>query len=125
MIRSVRLLLCSLFCSLALVASARALTVAEIADVSPKVDEAPAPVRMVAPEYPAALRESKTSGLVSVIVVVDEGGDVLAAEVSKASNDEFKDPALDAVRRWKFKPAKLGGKSVKVRVTIPVRFTAV
>ena len=113
----------TLLCSFALAASARALTVAEITDVSPTVDEAPAPLRTFAPDYPAALRDAKVNGVVSVVLVVDETGEVLAAEVSKSSHDDFRGPALDAIRRWKFKPAKLAGKAVKVKVTIPVRFS--
>ena len=113
----------TLLCSFALAASARALTVAEITDISPKVDEAPAPLRTFAPDYPAALRDAKINGVVSVVLVVDETGEVLAAEVSKSSHDDFRGPALDAIRRWKFKPAKLAGKAVKVKVTIPVRFS--
>ena len=119
-----RHLLTVVLSSCALAASASALTIAEIADVSPKVDEAPSPVRTVAPDYPGSLREAKVNGVVSIVLVVDETGEVLAAEVSKTSHDEFKEPALDAIRRWKFKPAKLEGKPVNVKVTIPVRFTA-
>lgn len=111
-------------CSFALAASASALTVAEITDVSPKVDEAPAPVRTVAPDYPGSLREAKVNGVVSIVLVVDESGDVLAAEVAKSTHDDFTSPALNAIRRWKFRPAKVAGKAVKVKVTIPVRFTA-
>ena len=114
----------TLLSSFALAVSASALTVAEITDVSPKVDEAPAPLRTFAPDYPTALRDAKVNGVVSVVLVVDETGEVLAAEVSKSSHDDFKGPALDAIRRWKFKPAKLDGKAVKVKVTIPVRFSA-
>jgi len=110
-------------CSFALVASASALTVAEITDVSPNVDEVPSPVRTFVPEYPDSLRNAKVAGLVTVMIVIDESGDVIAAEVVKTSHDDFSEPAVAAVRRWKFKPAKLDGKSVKVKVTIPVRFT--
>jgi periplasmic protein TonB len=113
----------TLLCSFALAVSASAITVAEITDVSPKVDEAPTPLRTFAPDYPTALRAAKVNGVVSVVLVVDETGEVLAAEVAKSSHDDFKGPALDAIRRWKFKPAKLDGKNVKVKVTIPVRFT--
>lgn len=111
-----------LFCSFALAATAPALTVAEITDVSPKVDEAPAPVRTFAPDYPASLRAAKVNGVVSIVIVVDESGEVLAAEVAKTTHENFNEPALDAIRRWKFKPAKLDGRPVKVKVTIPVRF---
>lgn len=105
------------------VPAAHAVTVAEIADVSPKVDEAPTPVKTVMPDYPANLRQDKVSGIVSILVVVDEKGEVLAAEVSKSTHEDFRAPALEAVRRWKFKPALLAGKAVRVKLTIPVRFT--
>jgi protein TonB len=100
-----------------------ALSVAEITDVSPKSDEAPVPVRTTAPEYPAELRQAEIQGLVTIVSVVDETGNVLACEISKSTNEGFNEVALAAVRKWKFKPAKLGGKAVKVKVTIPVRFT--
>lgn len=48
---------------------------------------------------------------------------MVSCEVVKATNEAFKQPALDAAKGWKFKPAKNGGKAVKVRVTLPVRFT--
>ena len=100
-----------------------ALSVAEITDVSPKSDEAPVPVRTTPPEYPAELRQAEVQGLVTIVSVVDESGNVLACEISKSTNEGFNEVALAAVRKWKFKPAKLGGKAVKVKVTIPVRFT--
>ncbi len=118
-----------LFCSiiaiaLLSVAPLRALTVAEITDVTPKVDEPPVPIRTTAPDYPADLEKAKIEGIVSVVVVIDEVGAVLACEVSKSTNEGFNAAAIKAVQKWKFKPAQLGNKSVKVRVSIPVRFSA-
>ena len=100
-----------------------ALSVAEITDVTPKVDEPPVPIRTTAPDYPADLKQTKVEGIVSVVVVIDEVGGVIACEVSKSTNVGFNEAATKAVQKWKFKPAKLGGKTVKVRVTIPVRFS--
>jgi protein TonB len=112
-------------CSFAWVASAQALTVAEVTDVSTTVDEPPVPLKTCAPDYPAALREAKVNGVVILVVIIDESGAVLVAEVGKSSHEDFKEPALEAMRRWKFKAAKFEGKPVKFRATIPVRFTAV
>ncbi len=100
-----------------------ALSVAEITDITPKVDEPPVPIRTTAPDYPAELQKKKVEGIVSVIVVIDEVGGVIACEASKSTNEGFNEPATKAVQKWKFKPAKLGGKTVKVKVTIPVRFS--
>lgn len=101
-----------------------ALTVAEITDVMPKVDVAPVPMQTPPPKYPEALRKAGVSGLVLVTVVVDETGNVLASEIKKSSQPEFEAPALEAIADWKFKPATLGDKPVKVRVSIPIRFNA-
>jgi protein TonB len=88
-----------------------------------KVDEAPVATKMLPPQYPDALKASKVSGLVAVSAVIDESGNVVTCEVVKATNDAFKEPALAAAKDWKFKPAMIAGKPVKVRVTLPLRFT--
>ena len=100
-----------------------ALSVAEITDITPKVDENPVPVRTTTPEYPKQLKADSVNGIVTVVVVVDESGSVLACEVAKSTHAGFNDSAIEAVKKWKFKPAVLAGKPVKVRVTIPVRFS--
>ena len=100
-----------------------ALTVSEISDITPKVDEAPVPVQTTQPKYPEALRKEGVSGLVLVTLVIDEHGAVIASEIKKSSNEAFSAPALEAIVNWKFKPAKVGDKAVKVRVNIPIRFT--
>jgi len=100
-----------------------ALTVSEIADVTPKVDEAPVPIQTPPPKYPESLRKEGTSGLVLVTIVIDEQGSVIASEIKKTSNEAFSAPALEAIANWKFKPAKLGAKAVKVRVSVPIRFS--
>jgi protein TonB len=84
--------------------------------------EPPVPVRTVPPEYPGALKRSGVSGIVTVNCLIDEKGDVQEITLEKASEDAFIQPALEAVRKWKFKPAKKGGVAVAIRVSIPVRF---
>jgi periplasmic protein TonB len=113
----------TILASFALALCLRAQSVADITDALSKVDEPPVPVKTVAPEYPADLRRNNVGGVASILMVIDEKGEVLAAEVTKVSRDEFKQPALDAVRKWKFKPAETAGKAVKVKVTIPIRFS--
>ena len=100
-----------------------ALSVADVTDAVAKVDEAPVPIRTVAPAYPVALRQANVQGLVSVQIVVDESGTVIACDVLKSTRDEFRQPSVDAVQAWKFKPAKVAGKPVKVRITVPLKFT--
>ncbi|MBL9205542.1 MAG: energy transducer TonB [Opitutaceae bacterium] len=87
-----------------------------------KVEEPPVPVKTPPPKYPEAMRRDGVSGVVAVTVVIDEKGSVTEATVSKSTHPDFERPSLDAMRSWKFKPAKVGGEPVKVRVTVPMRF---
>lgn len=91
-------------------------------EIHTKVDEPPVPLKTPPPKYPDGKRRDGVSGLVAVSVVIDEKGAVVSSEISKASHKDFEQPSLDAVKNWKFKPAKLAGAAVKVRVTIPLRF---
>lgn len=84
--------------------------------------EPPVPVRTVPPEYPAAMRDKKASGVVTVNCLVDEKGNVSESRVEKSTNEAFDQAALEAVKRWKFKPARQDGNPVSIRVSIPVRF---
>ena len=84
--------------------------------------EPPVPVRTVAPKYPEAMRRDGASGVVTVSCTIDEMGNVQEPKVEKASNTVFCEPALEALRKWKFKPAKRGGSAVAIHVTFPIKF---
>lgn len=86
-------------------------------------DEPPTPLRTQAPRYPAELRRDGITGMVSISVTIDEKGAVTSATVTKSTNPGFDNAALEAVRQWKFKPAKKGGQPVAVTVVLPIRFT--
>jgi len=87
-----------------------------------KVDENPAPVKTSKPVYPMQLKRDGTTGLVALTCVIDEKGEVLSVKVSRSSHPGFDNAAMEALQKWKFKPAKKDGKAVKVKVTIPFRF---
>ena len=86
--------------------------------------EPPVPVRTIAPRFPDEMRRNGSSGLVTVSCLIDEKGNVTESKVVKASNDAFAEPAMEAVKKWKFKPAKKDGEAVAIRVNIPVQFNA-
>jgi protein TonB len=85
--------------------------------------EPPVPVRMVPPKFPSDMRREGTGGVVTVKCTIDEKGNVTDPVVEKASNDAFIAPALEALRKWKFKPAKKGGTPVALKVSIPIQFS--
>lgn len=86
--------------------------------------EPPVPVRTVAPDYPRELRDQKVSGVVMVKCTIDEQGNVSETEIAKSSNESFDKFAIDALKKWKFKPGKQDGAPVAMTVTIPVKFVA-
>jgi len=84
--------------------------------------EPPVPVRTVAPDVPSSFSRSGSVGLVTANFVVDEKGNVQDPTVVKSSHAELEQPALAAIKKWRFKPAKKDGVAVAVHVTIPIKF---
>lgn len=91
-------------------------------DAVTKFDKPPVPTKTPPPAYPSSLKG--VNGMVAVVVIIDEKGSVIDATVTKSSDPAFEDPSIDAIKRWKFKPAEKDGQAVKAKVTIPVRFNA-
>ncbi len=108
-----------LFLFIGLVSSLRA---QDANGVYSHVDVKPAPIRTLRPEYPYQLKRDGVEGIVAVTFIIDEHGNVVDPEVKKSSNDGFNQSAVKAIAQWKFRPAKVGGKPVKCRVTVPIRF---
>lgn len=100
---------------------ALALAIATPAFAQSKIDPAVV-VRTVEPEYPADLKEAHVMGVVVVNFVVDEQGNVSEPTVQKSSNAGFEKPALEAVKKWKFKPARKDGVPVAKKVSVPIKF---
>ena len=76
-----------------------------------------------APVYPTLSRRMGEQGRVMLRVYVDVDGAPSKLEVRSSSGSERLDQsALDAVRRWKFAPAKQGDKAVAAWVVVPISF---
>jgi protein TonB len=87
-----------------------------------EVDEPAQPLVQVQPEYPEVARKAGLEGKVIVAAVVDENGDVIEASILYSSNPIFNEVALNAVKKIKFKPARLKDKPVEAIVRIPFVF---
>ena len=85
--------------------------------------EPPVPVRTVPPVYPNQLRRDGIAGVVTISCVVDEQGNVQNPVVEKSTNDGFNDAAVEALKKWKFKPAKIDGAPVAKKIMIPLKFS--
>ncbi|MBX3244731.1 MAG: energy transducer TonB [Acidobacteria bacterium] len=63
------------------------------------------------PQYPAAARQLRATGIVRVDIVVDEEGNV--AEIKKMQGHTLlQNAARDAIKKWKFKPFTRDGRPV-------------
>lgn len=89
-----------------------------------QLDRVPRAVVQPAPRYPEMMRRDGVDGSVTVEFVVGTDGRVLHAEVVKWSHREFVEPAVRAVREWRFEPGKQNGRKVKFRMAVPIEFNA-
>lgn len=74
------------------------------------------------PIYTEMARRARLQGVVIVEAIINERGEVVNARILKGLPMGLDKAALDAVQRWKFKPATLAGKPVKVFYTLTVNF---
>ena len=75
------------------------------------------------PDYPARARREGKEGRVLLRVLVDEQGKSKSVEVGDSSGSEALDrAAAEAIKRWRFSPARYGNKSVESWVKIPIDF---
>jgi TonB family protein len=82
---------------------------------------APTKIRDVRPAYPQEAKAAGVQGIVILEVIIDPMGDVADAHVIK-SVPMLDEPALEAVRQWRFTPTLLNGEPVPVVMTVTVNF---
>jgi protein TonB len=88
------------------------------------LDQKPRPIFQRPPSYPQELRKQKRQGTVYVLFTVDRQGRVTDAKVDKSTDPAFEQPALEAVKQWKFEPGTRKGEPVQFRMRIPITFNA-
>lgn len=76
------------------------------------------------PEYPPQSRALEEEGVVKLKVRVSAEGRARTVEMAKSSGFKRLDTAaLEAVRQWRFVPAKQDGQAIEDTVIVPLRFT--
>ncbi|HWN97625.1 MAG TPA: energy transducer TonB [Methylomirabilota bacterium] len=93
----------------------------DVVDVS-DLERRPEPVSQIAPAYPPELRKAKIEGAVTLLFLLSEDGRVEEARVENSSRPEFEKPALEAIRKWRFRPGTKDGQPVRTYLRIPMRF---
>ena len=84
----------------------------------------PTPIQTPAPRYPAQAARRGLGGTVRVRADVDaDGVPVSVAVVEGSGTRELDRAALDAVRRWRFRPGMVDGRPVPGSVVVPIEFS--
>ncbi|HEX5704574.1 MAG TPA: energy transducer TonB [Pyrinomonadaceae bacterium] len=78
-------------------------------------------IELPRPTYPTIAKQARIQGPVNVQIVIDETGKVISAQAVKGS-PMLTQAAVDAARRARFTPTKLGDQPVKVQGVITYNF---
>jgi TonB family protein len=80
-------------------------------------------LHMVRPEYPRIAIDADIEGLVKVQARIDTEGKVTEVEVLESEVDaSCEEETLRAMRLWRFRPYRIGGRPVPFSVIVPFRF---
>ena len=75
------------------------------------------------PDYPESARREGQEGRVLLRVLVDDRGRIKSVEISNSSGSDALDrAAAEAIRRWRFHPARYGDQPVESWLRIPIEF---
>jgi TonB family protein len=85
--------------------------------------EMPKLARMVHPVYPPDAKAAGIEGSVVLQVVITAEGSPVSLKVISSPADNLSQAAMDAVRGWKWEPAKLNGAPVEVVSDVTIDFT--
>jgi len=82
----------------------------------------PVPIYKIEPEYSEEARKAKYSGTVLLSVVIDKDGLTRDIHVIRPLGLGLDEKAIEAVTKWRFRPAMKGGHAVAVQANIEVNF---
>lgn len=84
--------------------------------------KAPVAISRIDPVYPEVARKARIQGIVIVEAIIDKHGSVRDVKVLKGLPFGLDQAAVDAVKRWRFKPGTLNGAPVDVIFNLTVNF---
>ena len=83
----------------------------------------PMPVHQVQPRYTEAARRAGVQGMVILEAIIDERGQVSNVRVLRSLPMGLDREAIEAVKQWRYRPAMLNGRPVRVYFTLTANFT--
>ena len=84
--------------------------------------KAPQLQQKVEPSYPEAARKARMEGVVILEAIITASGSVEEVKVLKSVNPLLDASAVRAVQQWRYRPATLNGRAVRVYLTVTVTF---
>ncbi len=73
------------------------------------------------PVYPLVAQEANVQGDVVVKTTVDEAGHVTHMDVVSGPT-MLRQPAIDALKRWRYEPSKLNGQPIAIQMLVTIKF---
>ena len=85
-------------------------------------DKSPKVIQKVEPVYPDSALKLNLEGRVTCKIWIDKMGDVRDIEIIRSSSDLFTQPAMDAVKQYKFAPARFEEAPIDIWMPIMIPF---
>jgi TonB family protein len=85
----------------------------------------PVPVHKVDPKYPPALAHAKIEGEVVLYAIIRRDGSVDSIQLVKGVDAQLDRNAMEALAKWKFRPAERNGAPIELEALAHIPFRAV
>ena len=84
---------------------------------------APVALETIAPAYPELARRAHVEGTVLLEAIIDVDGRVREARILGSAHPLLEAAALEAVRQWRYRSARIGERPVAVSLSVVVTFS--
>jgi len=82
----------------------------------------PTPIRRITPVYPEKCKKEGIKGTVVLEIKIDEEGNVMDVQVLKSVHPDLDKVAMEAIKKWKYKPVIKDGKPAPVVFAVTINF---
>jgi len=82
----------------------------------------PTPIRRITPVYPEKCKKEGIEGTVVLEIKIDEAGNVMDVQVLKSVHPDIDKAAIEAIKKWKYKPVLKDGKPAPVVFAVTINF---
>ncbi len=78
-------------------------------------------IKQVQPTYPQIALTMRIEGSVELLATISKTGDITSVKVL-SGDPQFTTAAMDAVKRWKYRPYMLNGEPVEIQTQVTINF---